>query len=130
MNGIFGVQTLVLAFLTTVASLGIFFLIRLSAQWLCEPLLNRYAFFRSYVDKIRGKSIPFVNRYGLFGLALFVALPIPGAGIYSGALLSWLFNMKWHMALVAVMPAAAISNTIVSLAAVGILNGIKVIAFT
>lgn len=54
------------------------------------------AAFDLFMERTRKKAHRFVEKYGIFGLALFVAVPLPGTGAYSGALLAWFFGMdKW-----------------------------------
>ncbi|GAB4282790.1 MAG: hypothetical protein Kow0067_03230 [Coriobacteriia bacterium] len=46
------------------------------------------------LERIRTKAHPFVERYGIVGLALFVAVPLPGTGAYSGTAAAWLLDME------------------------------------
>jgi uncharacterized membrane protein len=51
----------------------------------------------SYVrllDRSRAKLEPYVKRYGLFGIALFIALPIPGSGVYIGSIGSFVLGLS------------------------------------
>jgi uncharacterized membrane protein len=48
------------------------------------------------LDKIREKAHPMVEKYGFMGLAVFVAIPLPGTGAYSGTAAAWLLGMdRW-----------------------------------
>ncbi len=40
------------------------------------------------------KNRPKIDRYGAWGLFLFVAIPLPGTGAWTGALVASLFDMK------------------------------------
>lgn len=52
--------------------------------------------FDKFMERTRKKVKPLVDKYGMFGLAVFVAVPIPGTGAYAGALAAWFFGMnKW-----------------------------------
>lgn len=44
-------------------------------------------------EKIRAKAHPYVEKYGFLGLAVFVAIPLPGTGAYSGTAAAWLLDM-------------------------------------
>ncbi len=46
------------------------------------------------LNRIRAKTKRYVDKYGLLGLALFVAIPFPGSGLYSGTLGALLLGMK------------------------------------
>ena len=65
-----------------------------------------------------------VKKYGLVGLALFMAIPIPTIGVYGGTLLSWLMGMNWWSSLIAVVSGTTVSNSIVLLSVLGIIHAI------
>ncbi len=45
------------------------------------------------LEKVRSKAHPLVEKYGMLGLAIFVAVPLPGTGAYSGTAAAWLIGM-------------------------------------
>lgn len=45
------------------------------------------------LEGIRLKAHPLVEKYGVLGLAVFVAIPLPGTGAYSGTAAAWLLDM-------------------------------------
>ncbi|HLE02452.1 MAG TPA: small multi-drug export protein, partial [Dehalococcoidia bacterium] len=47
----------------------------------------------SYIQRVRDRGRPLVSKHGFLGLALFVAVPLPFTGVYSGTILSWLMGM-------------------------------------
>lgn len=53
-------------------------------------------------EGIRAKAHPYVEKYGFIGLAIFVAIPLPGTGAYSGTAASWLLHMEPKRAFLAV----------------------------
>ena len=53
-------------------------------------------------EKIRAKAHPLVEKYGFVGLAIFVAVPLPGTGAYAGTAAAWLLDMEPKRAFVAV----------------------------
>jgi uncharacterized membrane protein len=50
------------------------------------------------LQKIREKGHRLVERYGVWGLVLFVAVPLPGTGAYSGTCAAWLLDVEWKRA--------------------------------
>jgi uncharacterized membrane protein len=72
--------------------------------------------------KIDKKASKYVDKYGLLGLALFVGVPLPGTGAYSGALAAHLLGMEKKKAMIAVAIGITIAGILVSLASLGILN--------
>lgn len=65
------------------------------------------------LERVRAKAHPLVEKYGVIGLALFVAVPLPGTGAYSGSAASWLLDMEWHRAFLAVSLGVLIALGIV-----------------
>lgn len=54
------------------------------------------------LEGIRVKAHPLVEKYGFLGLAVFVAIPLPGTGAYSGTAAAWLLDMEPKRAFLAV----------------------------
>ena len=111
--------------IVTVCSVVIFFIIwfllnvfysRASGKW---PLINRII----EKTRIKGEST-LIKKYGLVGLVLRMAIPLPTIGVYGGTLLSWLMGMKLWSSLVAVVSGATVSNIIVLFTAFGITKAI------
>ncbi|HOS92962.1 MAG TPA: small multi-drug export protein [Armatimonadota bacterium] len=44
-----------------------------------------------------------IDRYGPLGLALFVAVPLPGSGGYSGAILAFVLGLRFWPSLIAII---------------------------
>tara|TARA_Y100000310_G_C20700453_1_gene829262 strand:+ start:5044 stop:5499 length:456 start_codon:yes stop_codon:yes gene_type:complete len=72
--------------------------------------------------KIHKKAGKYVDRYGPIGLVLFVAVPLPGTGAYSGALAAYLLGMDKKKAMVSVAVGVLIAGILVSLASLGVVN--------
>lgn len=93
-------------------------------------LLSRFAWFRRYRRHVvtRGRST--LARYGLFlGLAVFVAIPLPGTGAYTGCLLAEIARMNRPTALAAISLGVVGASTIVSLVCLGVIGGVLAIWF-
>lgn len=54
------------------------------------------------LEGIRTKAHPLVEKYGVLGLAVFVAIPLPGTGAYSGTAAAWLLDMDKRKGFLAV----------------------------
>lgn len=54
------------------------------------------------LEGIRVKAHPLVEKYGVLGLAVFVAIPLPGTGAYSGTAAAWLLDMDKRKGFLAV----------------------------
>ena len=52
-------------------------------------------FWKRKVEKVQKKIHPLVEKWGTFGVALFIAVPLPGSGSYSGAVGAYLLGMSY-----------------------------------
>ena len=57
------------------------------------PLVGR--FWNTMVARTQRRIHPYVERWGTLGVALFIAVPLPGSGSYSGALGAYLLGMSY-----------------------------------
>ncbi len=62
--------------------------------------------------KNRGKI---VEKFELLGLFLFVAIPLPGTGAWTGALVSFIFGIRKHLAVPAISLGVIVAGLIVTL---------------
>ena len=63
-----------------------------------------------------------VMRYASLGLFLFVAIPLPGTGAWTGALIASLLDMRMKYALPAILLGVLTAGVIMSLASYGIVG--------
>lgn len=76
------------------------------------------------LEGIRVKAHPLVERYGVLGLAVFVAIPLPGTGAYSGTAAAWLLGMDRKKAFLGVSLGVFAAFLIVWALAEGVVAGI------
>jgi uncharacterized membrane protein len=72
-------------------------------------------FYNKYVGKVQRKARRYVEKYGVFGLAIFIGIPLPGSGVYSGALAAFIFGFKKKDFSKANILGVLIAGTIVTL---------------
>jgi len=60
-----------------------------------------------------------VNRYGWIGLCILVAIPLPGTGAWTGALVAGVFRIPFWKALAAIFTGVLIAGVIVTAASAG-----------
>jgi uncharacterized membrane protein len=87
--------------------------------------LSRFALIRRQVERVRKAGGALVERYELLGLTLFVAVPLPGTGAYSGVLLAWLLGMHRRASMLAIAAGVIIAGLVVTLIAGGALAGLR-----
>ncbi len=84
-----------------VANIAVFFPTYFILEWAYEHIPEG-SWLHTKLEKARAKAHPLVEKYGLLGLALFVAVPLPGTGAYSGTCAAWLLGLGWRRALLGV----------------------------
>lgn len=81
-----------------------------------DSCLNRI--FIRYIKNLRKRGGSTVNKYGFIGLTIFVALPVPGTGAWSGSVLAYLFGMEMKRSTFAILMGVLISIFIVTVATI------------
>jgi uncharacterized membrane protein len=79
--------------------------------------INR--FFCWVTTKV-GRKKHNINRYGPIGLAIFVAIPLPMTGAWSGAVLAFLLGIPKRYAFPAITLGTIIAGIIVTILSVGV----------
>jgi len=69
--------------------------------------------FERFVEKTRHKVENKVKNYGYLGITLFVAIPLPITGAYTGTLGSWILGLEPKKTFLSVLIGVIISGTIV-----------------
>lgn len=89
-------------------------------------ILKRFSFFRKIIDKImyrtNVKHRRKIKKYGVFGLVLLVALPLPGTGVWSGSLAAALLNIRFKVALPAIMFGNLIAAVLITMLSHGFIS--------
>ncbi|MDT0689976.1 small multi-drug export protein [Salegentibacter sp. F188] len=65
-----------------------------------------------------------VQKYGFWGLLLFVMVPIPGTGVYAGTIAAWLFRLEKKQAFLANTVGIYLSCVIVWIVTIISVNGL------
>ncbi|NYT12074.1 MAG: small multi-drug export protein [Methanomassiliicoccales archaeon] len=73
---------------------------------------TRWDWLRRFIEGIREKRRGVIEKYGLFGVVVFVAIPLPITGAWTGTLLVWLFDLDFKKGWLAVVAGVLISGTI------------------
>lgn len=99
------------------------FLNKFVNHFLKFKLFNRY--YHKKVEKTQKKIKPYVERYGLLGIALFIGVPIPGSGSYTGAFGAYLLGLDYKKFIIANTIGVIIAGiivTIVTLISIGLFS--------
>ncbi|MBE7016060.1 MAG: small multi-drug export protein [Ruminococcaceae bacterium] len=82
---------------------------------------------KNMVEKLENKALSKsdqIRKYGKFGLFLFVAIPLPGTGAWTGALAATLLRMRKRDSLPAIFFGVITAGLVMSLLAFGIIKNI------
>ncbi len=116
----YGLDPLFTFFVAIIANALIFFPVFFALRLFYEKLLFRIPLFNKYLDSLRKRGKPKVEKYGFWGLTLFVAIPLPITGAYTGTILAWLLGMDWRKAFPAVGLGVIVAGVVVLLITLGV----------
>lgn len=87
--------------------------------------MKKIELFRSLIERLErramGKSEN-IKRYEFWGLALFVGIPLPGTGAWTGSLIAALLDVDFKKAVFAELLGIAIATVIMSIFSYGLLG--------
>jgi uncharacterized membrane protein len=95
-------------------------------EWLYHRIPEG-AWLHRKLENIRVKAHPLVEKYGFIGLAIFVAIPLPGTGAYSGSCAAWLLDMDMRKGFLSVGLGVVGAFLIVWAASEAVLAGFKLL---
>lgn len=79
-------------------------------------------FFTWLFERTRKKHTKLIERWQDLALMIFVAIPLPGTGAWTGALIAYVFGIPMKRALPSIAAGVLIAGIIVSLVTLGIIN--------
>ena len=95
-------------------------------EWMKKiPRLDKIAL---WVENKAQKNTPKVQKYASLGLLLFVALPLPGTGAWTGALVAAMLDMRMKYAIPSIFCGVLIAGLIMSLASYGLVSFLTFLA--
>ncbi len=68
--------------------------------------------YLSYAQRARRRAHPYIEKYGVPGLIVFVAIPLPATGIWTGSLAAYLLGMNPHKTRIALVTGGLLSIAI------------------
>lgn len=76
-----------------------------------------------FLEKTRHKIHPYVEKYGELGVAVFIGIPLPGSGVYTGAFGAYLLGVSRKKFSIANVIGVLIAATAVTILCLLILHG-------
>jgi uncharacterized membrane protein len=92
------------------------------SDWLIKRSRLFELFFKWLFERTRNKFIRKYEKYGLIALTIFVAIPLPITGAWTGSLAAWLFGIEIKKAFTAIALGVMIAGIIVYLVTFGSLE--------
>lgn len=97
--------------------------IRHILHWMKKvPKLDKIAI---WIENKAEKNKAKVLKYATFGLYVFVALPLPGTGAWTGALVAAMLDMRMKRSIPAILLGVMTAGVIMSLASYGAIGFLK-----
>lgn len=90
-------------------------------------LLKKWNLTKKIVTKLENKTLSKkeqINKYGYWGLLLFVGIPLPGTGAWTGTLLAVLLNLNKKKSFIFISLGVLLAGIIMSILSYGILGNI------
>jgi uncharacterized membrane protein len=112
----FGFPPIFVFFLAIVMGVFLAFLVR-NFLFIFDKSLQKSKIGKKYIKllhRVQKKIHPYVKKYGLIGLAIYISLPIPGSGIYAGSIGGYVIGMKKKRFYLAALIGATLASAIVT----------------
>ena len=93
-------------------------------SWMSKSKIKWISKLAGWVYKRADKNKSKIEKYTFWGLFIFVAIPIPGTGAWTGSLIAALLNIKFSKSIIAVflgVLAAGVIMTLISYGVVGLI---------
>ncbi len=78
--------------------------------------------YNKCVKRVQKKVHKYVDKYGAIGLALFIGIPLPGSGVWTGALAAFLLGFERKEFSIANIIGVIIAGILVTLIVIGGIN--------
>lgn len=117
-----------LVFLISIAiNCLLFFPVYFGLKLLYNKVFSRMKIFQKYLERVRTKGKPYIDKYGFFGLTLFIALPTPLTGTYTASILAWFLNLEWKKSFFAILVGSVIGAIVIFIGYYGLFNILKIV---
>ena len=114
---VFGLPWYLVFFICVIsnAMIGVFLIAAL--DWLIK-IFSQISFFKKLIDKLiyssKGKYQKY-NRFKSSGLLLFVGIPLPGTGAWTGALVSYVIGLHKGLSMLSIVQGVILSGIIMTI---------------
>lgn len=99
----------------------ILLLIKKIIHWMSDHHLSRIA---EWLTEKAVKNKPKIDKYGFWGLTLFVGIPLPGTGAWTGSLVAAMFDMDLKKASISILIGVFLAAVIMTTFSYGLIGGL------
>lgn len=98
--------------------------------WFINSILNwmrnseHFSKIANWLDEKVNKHKSQIEKYGFWGLVLFVGIPLPGTGAWTGCLIAAVLNMNKKKAFLAAMLGILMASVIMMILSFGLLKSV------
>ena len=89
--------------------------------------MKKIKLFRGLIEKLENRAMSksdSIKKYEFWGLVLFVGIPLPGTGAWTGSLIAALLDVDFKKAILAELLGIAIATVIMSILTYGLLGAL------
>ncbi len=89
--------------------------------------LKKIKFFRGLIERLEARAMgksETIKKYEFWGLVLFVGIPLPGTGAWTGSLIAALLDVDFKKAVLAELLGIIIATVIMSIVSYGLLGAL------
>ena len=91
-------------------------------EWMGKT--KKFKKIADWLNEKAEKNKPKIDKYGFWGLVLFVGIPLPGTGAWTGSLVAGLFEMNFKKSLLAVVLGCLLASVIMMIISYGVLGNL------
>ncbi len=102
--------------------------IRKILDWMAGSKIGFFNRLGNWINRKAEKNRSKIEKYSFWGVALFVAIPLPMTGAWTGSLVAATINMKFWKALLSTFVGVMIAGVIMTLGAYGIVTAFRFFA--
>jgi uncharacterized membrane protein len=99
----------------------IFFPIYFCLDLLYGRFFIRFGWCRRAIERVHRKGNRYIRKYGILGLAVYVAIPLPVTGAWTGTAIAWLLGLEWKRSFLAICIGVLIAGAIISALSLGVI---------
>ena len=93
-------------------------------DWMEKSRVKSFKKIATWLRKKADKNKPKIEKYGYLGLILFVGIPLPGTGAWTGSLVATALNLDKKKAFLCTIVGVLIASVIMMILSYGILDKI------